>query len=174
MSPVHSSDEFNGGPSLLDQVATALGQDYLKLIIDDSADCHEEQDHSSGGYLPLFSEGVADVGNGEPGTGMRFNQTTTTTCDSVEPSCVTSEKSRNGQCHVVYYPPPDIVLESLPSRSTGPRVSLGINGSVAGTNWDKQKATVGVDGGGLGGRSKVKRGHSRTRQKNIHCLETEV
>ena len=207
MSP-GPSGASNLGPSLLDQVSTALGQDYLKLVddsandheeqdrsnewglplfsegaasmgngepgtgmgfnylklIDDSANYHEEQDHSNGGSLPLLSAGAANMGNREPGTRMRVNQTTTTStrCSDIECTCDTSEE-RNEQ--VVHYPPPDIVLESLPSQSTG---SLRPNG-VAGASWDNQ-----ISGGGLNGRSKVKFGHSRTRQRNIHCLETEV
>ena len=194
------------GPSLLDQVSAALGQDYLKLVddsanyheerdrskewslfsagaasmgngepgtgmgfnylklVDDSANYHEELDRSNEGSLPLISAGAASMGNGEPGTRMRVNQTTTTstTCSDVERTCDTSEE-RNEQ--VVHYPPPDIVLESLPSQSTGP---LGLNG-VAGASCGNH-----ISGDGLNGRSKVKLGHSRTRQRNIHCLETEV
>ena len=34
--------------------------------------------------------------------------------------------------------------------------------------WDEDESSEGS------GRSKFKRGHSRTKQKNVHCLETEV
>lgn len=145
MSP-EPSNYFNLGPSLLDQVSAALSQDYLKLI-DNSANHHKEQEHSN--------EGVADMGNGEPGTGMKFNDATYDT----------------GEKRNVYCSPPDIILESLASQSSGPRTALGLD-SVAGTKWGSQDAAIGSDG--LSGRSKVKHGHSRTRQRNIHCLETEV
>ena len=138
MSPEPSND-FNLGPSLLDQVSAALSQDYLKLIDDvDSANHHKEQEHSN-------ELGAAGMGNREPATGMRFNDAT----------CDTSEKRNE---HVVYCPPPDIVLESLASQSSGPRTALGLD-SVTGTKWSNQE---------------VKHGHSRTQQRNINCLETEV
>ena len=64
-------------------------------------------------------------------------------------------------------PPPDIVLESLPSQSTvSTALKLGLE-DMAGTNLSDQEATA-------NGGSKVKHGHSRTWQRNIHCLETEV
>ena len=142
---------------------TEMGFNYLKLV-DDSVNYPKERDHSNEGSLLLLSAGAANMGNREPGTRMRVNQTTTTstTCSDVEHTCDTSEE-RNEQ--VVHYPPPDIVLECLPFQSTGP---LRLNG-MAGASWDNH-----VSGDGLNGRSKVKLGHSRTRQRNIHCLETEV
>jgi hypothetical protein len=148
---------------------TGMRFNYLELI-DDSANYHEERDHSNEGSLPLFSAGVAGMGNGEAGTGMRFNQTTTTSTSDVERTCDSSEKG-NEQVAMVY-PPPDIVLETLPSQLTGPRISIGLNG-VATTSFGNQKVAIG-GGDGLNGRSKVKLDHSRTRQRNIHYLETEV
>lgn len=64
--------------------------------------------------------------------------------------------------------PPDIVLESLPSQSTVSKTALKLGlDDVAGTNSSNQEATA-------NGGSKVKHGHSRTWQRNVHCLETEV
>lgn len=110
------------------------------------------------------------MGNGEPGTGTRFDHTTTTVhYSSVEPTSDSSEK-RNEHVVPVSNPPPDVVLESLPSRSTGPKVIplAGIDG-LAGTKSGDQEVDARPKV-----RSKVKHGHSRTRQRNIHCLETEV
>lgn len=148
---------------------TGMRFNYLTLI-DDSANYHEECDHSNKRSLPLLSAGVAGMGNGEPGTEMRFNQTTTTSTSGVERTCDTSEKG-NEQVAMVY-PPPDIVLETLPSQLTGPTIPLGLNGVTAIT-LGNQKVAIG-GGDELDGRSKVQLGHSRTRQRNIHCLETEV
>ena len=160
MSPEPSSN-FNLGPSLLDQVSAALGQDYLKLI-DDSAN---HQEHSNEGAVPLFSTEVAGMGNGEPGTGMRFNQTTTTCapCSNVyvEPTLGGMGDKKN-EVMVVGYPPPYVVLESLLSISQS---------NMAGMNWSKEASSSEAN---INGRSRIKHGHLQTRRRNIHCLETEV
>lgn len=72
--------------------------------------------------------------------------------------------------------PPDIVLDSqstVPSRIA----SLGLKGlqdnNMAGMNWGNPLQQEGAAAAANGG-SKVTHGHPRTRQRNIHCQETEV
>ena len=155
--PSASCHNLGLGSSLLDQLGnTTLSQSYLNLI-DDSVNHHEEQECSDEGSILLGAGGASSVGGGR---GSEMNQTT----DSVKPVVGASEKRPFSNGHVMGHPP-DIVLGTLPSK-TVPRTSLELD---LGANWDKE-----VNSSGANGRSKVKHGHSRTWQRNVHCLETEV
>ena len=158
MSP-EPSNRCNLGPPAL-QANTALSQSYLNLI-DDSASHHEEQEHSDEGSILFSTETAAGVENKEP----EMNKVATSSVKLIVDVSEEKEKLLSNGHAKGQLRPPDIVLECLPnSQSTVPRTALEPN--VTETNFDHQEMA--------NERSKVKHGHSRTRQRNVHCLETEV
>ena len=139
------SSHYNLGPPP-QLTNTALSQSYLNLI-DDLASHHEEQEHSDEGSILFSAETTAaGVRNEEPEVNKVVTNGVKLMADVSKEKLLTNGHA-NGQLR-----PPDIVLESLPN---GTEMNFG----------HQEMANE---------RSKVKHGHSRTWQRNVHCLETEV
>jgi hypothetical protein len=155
----------------------ALSQSYLNLIDDlASYDHHTEPaEHSDEGSI-LFSAGAGSLMERElelePEVKQEVGSVGLVTNAKEEKLHVLGNGHSKGRVR-----PPDIVLESLPSQSSAvprPRAAplgLGRQGDTSGMNClgNNLQQEEAANGG-----SKVKQGHSRTRQRNVHCQETEV
>lgn len=133
----------------------ALSQSYLNLI-DDSAHLDEHECSDTGSVLT----GLEMEGRGEPETHQ--------TMPVVNGLGVAGEK-RLGNGLVVSCPSDITPADPLSPGAMSPTrewpTSLELNVRC---KWSKESD------GRVSERAKVKCSHSRTRQKNIHCLETEV
>ena len=155
---------------------TNLSQSYLNLIDDlASHDHHTEPEHSDEGSI-LFSAGAGGAVGRELELESEVKQNN---IGSVSPVINAREEKLHvlGNGHAKgRVRPPDIVLDSqstVPGRTA--RLRLGVqDDNTAGMNWGNLLQQEGAAAAAANGGSKVTHGHPRTRQRNIHCQETEV
>ena len=187
VSPGPSNHHSHGlGPPPQANAATARSQSYLNLI-DDSAshDNHEENGHSTDEGSILFSTQGAAGSQGRDSE-LEVNRPSTSNSNGSIRLMVDDASEEKLLCNghtKGRSRPPDIILGSMPShdhlRSTIPcKTSSGLelrlqddmhNMNCRGNMQDREEVKEATSGG-----LRVKHGHSRTWQRNVHCLETEV
>ena len=158
-----------------------LDQSYLNLIDDSACQHHvEEQECSADEGSILFSVGPVPACLAEPGAVESEQRRASTMSSELVAGTSTAFEEKllcNGHALKNGCPPPDIVLETLPSNKTVPRCrdsSLGLSLDVTQPTWPWTGDDQETDASRPNGRSEVKHGPSRTRQRNVCCQETEV